>query len=66
MRNDTQACCDGENGLPGYFQLFPLGFSALAGRANFGEIGDLIDHRSGTATDLADQNAAARRNRLAI
>jgi hypothetical protein len=28
MRNDTQACCDGENGLPGYFpaisSYFPL------------------------------------------
>jgi hypothetical protein len=44
----------------------PAGFSALAGCANFGEIGDLIDHQSGIAMNRADQRGQPRRNRRAI
>jgi hypothetical protein len=42
------------------------GLSALAGRANFGEMGDLIDHPSGIATDRQINAGQPRRNRLAI
>jgi hypothetical protein len=48
-----------------YFLIFPW-LSALAGRANFGEMGDLIDHQSGIATDRANQRGGAWRNCRAI
>jgi hypothetical protein len=69
MRNDGPICRDGGNGVAGYFPLFPdisLASQALAGRANFGEMGDLIDHQSGIATDRANQRGGAWRNCRAI